>query len=103
MNDHAPDEILGACTGFEWDEHNTRKNWEKHAVAPQEAEQVFFNMPLLVRGDMKHSVSEQRYYALGHSAEGRLLFVAFTVRGDQIRIISVRDMHRKERRVYLKS
>jgi uncharacterized DUF497 family protein len=91
---------LEACTGFEWDEGNTIKNWERHRVAPEEAEDIFFNEPLIVRGDVRHSKSEKRYYALGRTDEGRRLFVAFTLRGTLLRVVSVRDMNRKERSAY---
>lgn len=91
---------LADSTGFQWDEHNATKIWEKHAVTPMESEQVFFNRPLIVADDAKHSQKEKRYYALGHTDAGRLLFLAFTIRGGLIRIISARDMSRKERKVY---
>lgn len=94
-----PDPLLG-CTGFDWDEHNMLKNWEKHRVLPRECEEVFFQSPLIVREDRLHSQQEPRYYALGRSSSGRRLFLAFTVRGDRIRVISARDMSRKEREVY---
>ena len=86
--------------GFEWDEGNVRKNWESHRVTPQETEQVFFNRPLIVADDPKHSRSERRYFVLGQTDENRALFVAFTLRGQRIRVISARDMSRKERKVY---
>ena len=89
--------------GFDWDEANTGKNWEKHRVSPGEAEQLFFNEPLVVSGDEAHSKKEKRFRALGQSDEGRLLFAAFTVRNGRIRVISVRDMNRKERKVYGRS
>lgn len=91
---------LEACSGFEWDESNSLKNWELHRVAPEEAEGVFFNEPLVVRSDARHSKREKRYYALGRTDEGRYLFVAFTIRGFLLRVISVRDMNRRERSVY---
>ena len=91
---------LQACTGFDWDEGNLLKNWEKHGVTAAECEQVFFNRPLLAQPDMQHSDSEVRFYALGRSDSGRRLFLAFTVRKDRIRVISARDMSRKERRSY---
>lgn len=67
-----------------------------------QAEQVFFNAPLLLLGDVKHSQQEPRYYALGRSDEVRLLHLTFTLRGAGclIRVISARDMHRKERAFY---
>lgn len=91
-------------TGFDWDEGNTRKN-EKHSVSMAEAEQVFFNAPLLVLDDFRHSSQEPRFHALGKTDDTRLLHIAFTVRhkGEKIRVISARDMHRKERVIYEKA
>ena len=92
-------------TGFDWDAGNDRKSAEKHAVSRFEAEQVFFNQPLLVLADEKHSQKELRYHALGKSDEARLLHITFTLRFNctSIRVISARDMHRKERRIYEQS
>ena len=92
---------LAGITGFDWDSGNERKN-EKHGVSMAQAEQVFFNAPLLLLGDAKHSQQEVRYHALGRSDEGRLLHLTFTLRGagSLIRVISARDMHRKERAFY---
>ena len=87
--------------GFDWDQGNIEKNLIAHQVAPQEAEQVFFNIPLLVANDQKHSRAEKRYLVLGQTDEDRCLFIAFTVRKRRIRVISTRDMNRKERKVYL--
>ena len=86
--------------GFEWDEGNVEKNSSSHQVTPQEAEQVFFNRPLIVADDVKHSRSEKRYLVLGQTDEDRPLFIAFTFRKRRIRVISARDMNRKERKVY---
>ena len=85
--------------GFEWDAGNARKSTDKHGVSQTEAEQVFFNEPLLVVEDLRHSVLEPRFHALGRTDEGRPLHVTFTLRGDatRIRVISARDMSRKER------
>jgi uncharacterized DUF497 family protein len=92
---------LAQITGFDWDDGNARKN-EKHGVAQAETEEVFFNQPLLVLDDLRHREHEVRYHALGKTLEGRLLHVTFTLRGGntQIRVISARVMHRKERTVY---
>ena len=87
-------------TGFEWDEGNRTKNWEKHRVSQAEGEQVFFNEPLLLFPDVRHSQHEPQYYVLGHTNAGRYLFVVFTIRGTFIRVISARDMSRKEGKVY---
>ena len=91
---------LSAIIGFDWDENNREKNWDKHGVLASECEEVFFNLPLLLQGDPAHSQKEPRYYVLGHTIAGRRLFIAFTVRGDKIRVISARDMSKKERNVY---
>jgi len=91
---------LSDCTGFQWDKSNIEKNWLKHKVSPIECEQIFFNEPLLVVEDLKHSQRERRYYALGRKDSGRLLFVAFTIRKNLIRVISARTMSRKERKIY---
>jgi len=88
------------CTGFDWDDGNTDKNWIKHKVTPSECEQIFFNQPLVVKDDLEHSLNEERFYALGQTNRKRFLFVAFTVRENLIRVISARDMSRKERRAY---
>ena len=66
-----------------------------------EAEEVFFNHPLINGSDAKHSRYEDRYHCLGHTDEGRLLFIAFAVRGRNIRVISAREMTGKEEREYL--
>ncbi|MDN5874391.1 MAG: BrnT family toxin [Nitrosospira sp.] len=89
-------------TGFDWDEGNARKNADKHDVGKAEAEQIFFNQPLLVLADPKHSQREPRYHAMGSTQAGRLLHVTFTLRANSrlIRVISARDMHRKERAYY---
>jgi len=65
---------LEHCAGFDWDDANTNKNWERHGVSPEEAEDVFFREPLIVRSDIRHSKTEKRYYSLGHTSAGRRLF-----------------------------
>ena len=94
--------MLKECTGFQWDKHNIQKNWEKHKVSPSESEQAFFNTPLIVAKDVKHSQIEERYYALGKTNLDRRLFLAFTIRKKLIRVISSRDMTKKERKIYEK-
>ncbi len=92
---------LSKVIGFEWDDGNSRKN-DQHSVSMAEAEQVFFNSPLLVLADLRHSEAELRFHALGKTNEGRRLHITFTLRdaGQFIRVISARDMHRKERVIY---
>jgi uncharacterized DUF497 family protein len=91
---------LDDCTGFDWDDANTHKNWERHRVTPEEAEDVFFHEPFVVRSDPRHSTKEKRYYALGQTTSGRRLFVVFTLRRKLIRVISARDINRNETEVY---
>lgn len=95
--------VVEECEGFDWDAGNSGKIWERHRVAPAECEELFFNRPLVVGQDKEHSAAEERIYALGQTDAGRLVFVAFTISGNLIRVISARDMSRKERRVYLLS
>jgi uncharacterized DUF497 family protein len=92
---------LSKVIGFEWDEGNSRKN-EQHGVSMAGAEQVFFNSPLLVLPDPRQSEAELRFHALGKTNEGRRLHITFTLRAAEqfIRVISARDMHRKERVIY---
>jgi uncharacterized protein len=92
---------LSKIIGFEWDEGNARKN-EHHGVSMAEAEQVFFNAPLLVLADARHNQTEPRFHALGETIEGRRLHITFSLRDADklIRVISARDMHRKERVIY---
>src|SRR5262245_12543152 len=88
------------CEGFEWDEGNSEKNWHLHSVTDGECEDVFFNVPLIIASDKKHSENEQRFYALGRTDADRLLFIAFTIRNNLIRVISARDMTKGEERKY---
>lgn len=87
--------------GFDWDAGNARKN-ERHGVTQAEAEQVFFDLRLLMAADPAHSVAEPRFHALGCTVSGRPLHITFTLRfeGTRIRVISARDMSRKEKAYY---
>jgi len=93
---------LKECTGFLWDSRNSVKNWHKHDVSQSECEQIFFNRPLILRRDKKHSEDEARYYTLGQTDAKRLLFTVFTLRNKKIRVISARDMTSKEECRYIK-
>ena len=87
-------------TGFEWDDGNCDKNWEKHQVSNSECEEVFFNLPLLLQPDEAHSQSKARYYVLGQTNAGRRLFIVFTIREKRIGVISARNMSKRERMIY---
>ena len=92
---------LTKIEGFDWNVGNARKN-HKHGVSLAEAEQVFFNAPLLLLEDAEYSQQEARIHALGKTDSGRGLHITFTLRqsGSLIRVISARDLHRKERVIY---
>lgn len=94
------EERLGESEGFQWDGGDSTKIWQHHGVTPAECEELFFSRPIVVGEDEGHSEREERFYALGQTDAGRHLFVVFTFRGRLIRVISARDMSRKERRVY---
>ncbi len=93
-------DLLEKCGGFDWDESNYSKNWEKNKVSRIECEQVFFNKPFVVDDDPKHSKKEKRWYLLGKTDQERLLFIVFTIRRNLIRVISARDMNKTERKQY---
>ena len=92
--------LWSESVGFDWDESNSEKSWRKHGVRPTECEEVFLNKPLVIQENSRHSGGEARYYVLGQTQAGRRLFLVFTKRGDLIRVISARDMSRRERRSY---
>ncbi len=94
------DKLILNCEGFEWDEGNAEKNWILHRVTRNECEQVFFNEPLIIADDIKHSQSEKRWYIPGQTDSKRFLFIVFTIREKLMRVISARDMNQKERMIY---
>jgi uncharacterized DUF497 family protein len=91
--------IFDKCESFQWDEGNSTKNWIKHNVTVSECEQVFFNKPIIIDSIQKET-NEKRWYLLGRTDENKELFVVFTIRRKQIRIISARNMSKKERVIY---
>lgn len=93
------EELVG-CTGFQWDTGNSGKNRDRHGVSDSECEQVFFQRPIRIAADPRHSQDEPRFAALGRTTEGRRLTVVFSIRDTLIRVISARPMSRRERRVY---
>lgn len=95
-------ETFEGISGFEWDDGNREKNKIKHGVSTGESEQVFFNEPLIILNDKKHSQIEQRFAAFGITNTGRMLMIVYTIRNSRIRIISARDMNKKERVFYEK-
>ena len=90
---------LSRIEGFDWDQANVQKNWERHRVAFYECEEVFLRGPIILP-DLKHSEGEPRFFALGKTVRERWLTIVFTVRKNKIRVISARDMSRKEKKGY---
>jgi uncharacterized DUF497 family protein len=93
-------DILKECTGFQWDRNNSFKNWHNHNVTKAECEEVFFNRPIAITDDIKHSQDEKRFIAYGKTNKQRKIFMVFTVRTNLIRVISARDMEPNEKRRY---
>ncbi|MBU0618953.1 BrnT family toxin [Patescibacteria group bacterium] len=91
---------LDKCKGFEWDRGNIDKNYQKHGITPNEAEEAFLDEKAITLRDIKHSRKEKRYTLLGKNIENKLLFVVFTLRENKIRIISARLANRKEKSKY---
>lgn len=87
---------------FDWDVGNLTKSADKHGVNKKSTEEVFFNKPLKIFKDAKHSATESRYLALGVTNRGRKLSIIFTIRKNKLRVISARDQSKKERIVYEK-
>jgi hypothetical protein len=87
---------------FVWDKGNIDKSWKKHRVTNQECEEVFFDKKKKIYKDKLHSIGEDRFILLGKTKKKRLLYVVFAVRNKKIRIISARDINKKERRLYEK-
>ena len=83
---------------FQWDSGNSRKN-EKHKVINEEIEGAFNDRDKAISPDHEHSRVEQRYILLGKTKTQRLLYIVFTVRTGIVRVISARDINKKE--VYL--
>ncbi len=94
--------ILKEVSGFEWDAGNKEKSIMKHEVSNEECEQVFFDKNGLTFNDILHSGSEERLRIVGKTKNNRLLFVVYTKRLDKIRVISARDVNKKERIFYEK-
>ncbi|HRN70130.1 MAG TPA: BrnT family toxin [Candidatus Woesebacteria bacterium] len=86
---------------FLWDKGNRNKN-KKHNVTDEEAEEIFYNELTFVIPDEKHSEIEQRHSVKGTTQKGIKLTVIITIRKEKVRIISARDMNKRERREYEK-
>jgi uncharacterized DUF497 family protein len=88
---------------FQWDLGNIDKNWEKHQISNIECEEVFFDDQKITLKDVLHSGKEDRYIIFGKTKNKKLLFIAYTIRNNKIRIISARVADKKEKKFYEKS
>jgi len=88
---------------FDWDKGNSGKNWQSHKVSDEECEEAFFDPGKKVLKDAPHSLGEERFILLGRTIVSRILFIVFTLRNNKIRIISARDLNKKEKILYEKS
>src|SRR5437764_1491262 len=96
---------LPSVLSFEWDKGNEQKNWLAHKVAGEEAEEAFDDDKRLVLEDIKHSEKETRFILIGKTEKGRMLFIVYTLRNEKtkVRIISARDVNKKEVLLYEKA
>lgn len=85
---------------FDWDKGNIGKNWKNHRVTDRESEEIFFDKNKKIMKDKLHSGEEERFILIGQTKERRLLFIAFTIRNNKIRVISARDLNKKEKHLY---
>ena len=85
---------------FEWHPAKGASNLLKHSVSFEEAASVFDDVLAAVYENPDHSTSENRYLIIGNSALGRLLIIAYADRRERIRIISARQVTKKERELY---
>jgi uncharacterized protein len=86
---------------FEWDMGNKHKP-ERHNVSIYEVEEAFFDPNKVVFSDWKHSTIERRYILLGKTKKDRLLNIVYVVRKDKVRVITARDINKREVHLYEK-
>jgi uncharacterized DUF497 family protein len=84
---------------FEWDDDKAARNWLAHKISFEMAREAFKDVFAVEWPDNAQDVAEERFATLG-MVENRLLFVAYTMRGERIRIISARLAEPYERRRY---
>lgn len=92
--------IISETVVFVWDKGNKDKNAKKHGVTNEESEQAFTQGRKFFVRDEDHSTDEDRFILWGETMDNRLLSIIFTIRSGNVRIISARDMNKKERRAY---
>ncbi len=85
---------------FDWDKGNKNKNLKIHNVNDEECEEIFFDPRKKILKDILHSTNEGRYILIGKTKLKRLLFLVFTIRKNRIRVISARNLNKKEKHLY---
>ena len=88
-------------TEFDWDEANIA-HISRHNVQPEEAEEIFFDKDNVQIEDVKHSMIEKRFIIIGKTEKDRILYQSFTKREKKIRVISSRNINKKEVGLYEK-
>lgn len=86
--------------GFEWDNGNKGKNFLKHSIKDEECEEIFFDYKKKILTDKIHSGKEERHILIGKTKKQKLIFLVFTIRKNKIRVISARDLNKKEYKLY---
>jgi uncharacterized protein len=81
---------------FEWDDDKAESNAIKHDITFEEAVTVFADPYLLFTEDIQHSQGEEREWAIGEAENGSIVVVVFTMRDQQVRIISARRATKRE-------
>lgn len=92
---------LKEVEGFDWDRANI-SHIKNHNVIPEEAEEAFFDPNNVIKKDVKHSFTEERFIILAKTKKSRLLYQVFTLRKNAIRVISSRNINKKEVKLYEK-
>ncbi len=92
--------LIDHYEGFDWDEGNVWKNWEKHHVAPYETEQALRNEPFLEHDSINYFGPEKRRVVKSRTDAGRYLFIVYTERKGRLRPICTRDMNKTEKKQY---
>ena len=83
---------------FEWDEAKNQQNIAKHGIDFADARRMF-DQPVLLRPDDRKEYGESRLITTGAMNE-IVVVMAFTLREERIRIISVRKANKHERKIY---
>ena len=84
---------------FDWDLNNEPKIFKKHGITRHEIEETFTNYKFAIP-DESHSLAETRFGMYGQTDQGEILFIIFTIREPQVRVISARKTDKSERKIY---